>query len=107
VSVATALHVFVLFAGAQVRHGVTPVTTGDLRVMLTMTYCTDPRLGRLRKVVRRVKDVGLSGLHALWDSVPCNPADGCAAALLAQLYLVEWVDTYGMAVDRWHWPVFS
>ena len=67
ITVDTSPNVLVLFEGTQVRHCVTPVAQGDVRVMLSMTYCTNPHLGRLQEVTRRLKDVGLYGLRALWD----------------------------------------
>jgi len=67
IRVDTVPNVLVLFEGIRVHHCVTPVAKGDVRVMLSLTYCTDPRLGRVQEVVRRLKDVGLYGLRALWD----------------------------------------
>jgi hypothetical protein len=67
IPVDTSPNVLVLFEGMRVHHCVTPVAKGDVRVMLSLTYCTDPRLGRVQEVVRRFKDVGFYGLRALWD----------------------------------------
>jgi len=57
----------VLFEGARVRHRVTPIAGGDLRVVLSMTYCDDPRISRVKELARRVKDTAFFGMRALWD----------------------------------------
>ena len=55
------------FEGARVRHRATPIAVGDLRVILSMTYCDDPRISRTKEVARRVKDTAYYGIRALWD----------------------------------------
>src|SRR4029077_8745170 len=35
----------VVFEGVRVRHRATPSAAGDLRVILSMTYCADARIG--------------------------------------------------------------
>src|SRR5262249_37848247 len=57
----------VVFEGARVRHRATPAADGDLRVILSMTYCTDPRNSVLKEIIRRLKDTAFYGLRALWD----------------------------------------
>jgi len=57
----------VLFEGAKVRHKVTPVAQGDRRMILSMTFSTDPRVGRFREIIRRVKDTAFFGLRVLWN----------------------------------------
>jgi hypothetical protein len=57
----------VVFEGARIRHKVTPLADGDLRVMLSMTFATDPRIAPSRELVRRVKDTAFYGIRALWD----------------------------------------
>jgi hypothetical protein len=57
----------VVFEGRRVRHRVTPTAAGDLRIVLSMTYCDDPRASRAKEVARRVKDTAFFGLRALWD----------------------------------------
>lgn len=57
---------FVLFEGARVRHMVTPLGEGERRVVLSMTFCTDPRRSPLQEVARRIKDTAFFGLRALW-----------------------------------------
>jgi hypothetical protein len=63
----TAENGLVVFEGARVLHRVSPTVAGDRRVILSMTYCTDPRVGRLAEVVRRLKDTAYFGVRALWD----------------------------------------
>jgi hypothetical protein len=57
----------VVFEGARVRHRATPIAAGDLRVVLSMTYCDDPRISRVAELARRVKDTAYYGIRALWD----------------------------------------
>ena len=57
----------IVFEGNRVRHRVTPTAAGDLRVVLSMTYCDDPRIGRVKELARRVKDTAFFGMRALWD----------------------------------------
>jgi hypothetical protein len=56
----------VIFEGARVLHRVTTLAEGERRVVLSMTYCTDPRNSRLQEAARRVKDTAYFGLRALW-----------------------------------------
>jgi hypothetical protein len=55
-----------VFEGACVRHKATPVTADELRVVLSMTFCTDPRARWWQGVSRRVKDTAYFGVRALW-----------------------------------------
>ncbi len=55
-----------LFEGALVRHCVTPLQRGERRVILSMTFCTDPTTGPLKDFGRRVKDIAYFGIRALW-----------------------------------------
>jgi hypothetical protein len=57
----------VVFEGAKVRHRATPTAAGDLRIVLSMTFCTDPAIGRVREFARRIKDTAFYGIRALWD----------------------------------------
>lgn len=56
----------ILFEGAKVLHKVTPIREGERRVVLSMTFCTDPRDHWWQGIARRVKDIGFFGLRALW-----------------------------------------
>jgi len=56
----------VLFEGAEIYHCVTPLKEGERRVILSMTFCTDPSATGLQTFERRVKDIAYFGLRALW-----------------------------------------
>jgi hypothetical protein len=63
----TAANTIIVFEGARVLHGVSPTNPGDVRVILSMTYCTDPRIGWFKETLRRFKDIAYIGVRALWD----------------------------------------
>ena len=63
----TSANVLVLFEGAKVLHRASPTAKGDLRIMLSMTFCTDPRISPFKEVARRFKDTAFYGIRALWD----------------------------------------
>lgn len=65
-SIATPPNTMVVFEGARVVHKVTPIKDGERRVVLSMTYCTDPRNSMLQGVARRIKDTAFFGIRALW-----------------------------------------
>jgi hypothetical protein len=56
----------VLFEGAHTYHCVTPLREMERRVILSMTFCTDPSAGAFQTFERRVKDIAYFGLRALW-----------------------------------------
>jgi len=64
--VPTPPNTLVVFEGAKVMHRVTTLAEGERRIVLSMTYCTDPRNSRLQEAARRVKDTAYFGLRALW-----------------------------------------
>jgi len=64
--VTTAPNTVVVFEGARVHHKVTPIHAGERRLMLSMTYCTDPRARWWQGLSRRVKDTAFFGIRALW-----------------------------------------
>jgi hypothetical protein len=64
--VSTEPNTLVLFEGALVRHKVTPIESGERRIMLSMTCCTDPRAHTWQKIARRFKDTAYYGVRALW-----------------------------------------
>ena len=64
--VAAPPNTLVVFEGARVRHKVTPLLAGERRLVISMTYCTDPRANLLQGAVRRLKDVAFFGPRALW-----------------------------------------
>jgi hypothetical protein len=57
----------VVFEGARVLHRASPAEPGDVRVILSMTFTTDPRVPWLKEAMRRCKDTAYYGLRALWD----------------------------------------
>lgn len=54
------------FEGALVRHRATPVEANEQRMVLSMTYCTDPRALWWQGISRRLKDTAYFGVRALW-----------------------------------------
>jgi hypothetical protein len=64
--ISTAPNTLVVFEGACVRHRVTPIGDGERRIMISMTYCTDPRATWWQGWSRRLKDTAFFGLRALW-----------------------------------------
>jgi hypothetical protein len=56
----------VVFEGAQVRHKATPICADEVRMVLSMTYCTDPRARWWQGMSRRIKDTAYFGVRALW-----------------------------------------
>jgi hypothetical protein len=64
--IATPPNTMVVFEGAAVRHKVTPILNGERRLMLSMTYCTNPGATWRQGVSRRMKDTAFFGLRALW-----------------------------------------
>jgi hypothetical protein len=66
-AVDTSENSLVVFEGARVRHRATAVADGDRRVMLSMTFATDPRVGRGRELLRRGKDTAYFGPRVLFD----------------------------------------
>jgi hypothetical protein len=66
VAVDTGENSLVIFEGARVRHRATEVAEGDQRVMLSMTFATDPRVGPGRELLRRVKDTAYYGPRVLF-----------------------------------------
>jgi hypothetical protein len=66
VGIETAPNTLVVFEGALVHHKVTPVIEGERRLILSMTYCTDPRAFWWQQTARRLKDTAYFGIRALW-----------------------------------------
>jgi len=66
IAVRAAPNTLTVFEGARVRHKATPVAADELRLVLSMTYCTDPRALWWQGVSRRVKDTAYFGVRALW-----------------------------------------
>jgi hypothetical protein len=66
IDVHTSANTLIVFEGAKVCHKVTPILDGERRIMLSMTYCTDPRAHWWQGASRRVKDMAFFGIRALW-----------------------------------------
>lgn len=66
-TVATTPNTLVLFEGAYVYHSVTPLRAGERRIILSMTFCTDPSATPLQDFMRRGKDIAYFGMRALWS----------------------------------------
>lgn len=66
VEVGTPANMLVVFEGARVCHKVTPIREGERRLVISMTYCTDPRAKIWQAVGRRIKDTAFFGIRALW-----------------------------------------
>ena len=66
IAVRAAPNTLTVFEGARVYHKATPVEAGEMRVVLSMTYCTDPRALWWQGVSRRIKDTAYFGVRALW-----------------------------------------
>ena len=64
--IATPPNMLVVFEGARVRHKVTPIDEHERRVILSMTYCADPRSHWWQGAPRRIKDTAFYGVRALW-----------------------------------------
>jgi hypothetical protein len=66
VGVDTSENTLVVFEGSKVLHRATPTAEGDLRIMLSMTFNTAPKISALGEFQRRIKDTAFFGLRALW-----------------------------------------
>lgn len=64
--IATPPNSMVVFEGARVLHKATPIADGERRVVLSMTFSTDPRNSALQGMARRIKDTAFFGIRALW-----------------------------------------
>jgi hypothetical protein len=56
----------VVFEGAVVLHKATPIAEGERRVVLSMTFTTDPHNSWRQGISRRIKDMAFFGPRALW-----------------------------------------
>lgn len=63
----TSPNALVVFEGVKVLHRATPTREGDTRIILSMTYCSDPRNDWRKELLRRIKDIAFFGIRALWD----------------------------------------
>ena len=65
-TIPTPPNTLVLFEGAVVSHGVTPLKSGERRLILSMTYCANSTATPAQSMQRRLKDIAYFGLRALW-----------------------------------------
>lgn len=66
IEIGTTPNTIVVFEGALLHHKVTPLLQGERRLVLSMTYCTDPRSRWWQAASRRFKDTAFFGIRALW-----------------------------------------
>ena len=66
IEVDTSENTFVIFEGSQVLHRATPTAEGDLRIMLSMTFNTAPKISAFRELKRRIKDTAFLDSRVLW-----------------------------------------
>jgi hypothetical protein len=66
IEIETPPNTLIVFEGAKVCHRVTPILDGERRLVISMTYCTDPHAGVWQGAARRLKDTAFFGIRALW-----------------------------------------
>ncbi|ALG68373.1 hypothetical protein [Beggiatoa leptomitoformis] len=66
IMIPTPPNTLVIFEGATVLHKATKLAENERRVLLSMTFCTNPHAPVLKSVVRRIKDTAFFGIRALW-----------------------------------------
>ncbi len=67
VMIPTPPNTLIVFEGARVFHQVTRLAENELRVILSMTFCTRPQASLLKGTIRRCKDIAYFGIRALWS----------------------------------------
>lgn len=65
--VPTPVNTLVLFEGARVWHRASPIGAGQDRIMLSMTFGTDPRVHPWKEAIRRAKDTAYFGPRVLFE----------------------------------------
>lgn len=63
----TDANTLVIFEGARVLHRATRLGRDERRLLLSMTFCTDPRTSAIKDFARRIKDIAYYGPRALWN----------------------------------------
>lgn len=66
VEIETPSNTLVVFEGKEVLHKATPLGDNEIRIMLSMTLCANPKINPLFEVMRRIKDTAFFGIKALW-----------------------------------------
>jgi hypothetical protein len=56
----------VVFEGSKILHQASKIDDGETRIMLSMTYCTNPKNSLVKEWARRIKDTAFFGVRALW-----------------------------------------
>lgn len=64
--ISTLPNTLILFEGARVYHKVTRLGPEETRVILSMTFCTNPKSSVIKNQLRRIKDTAYFGIRALW-----------------------------------------
>ena len=64
--ITAAPNTLIMFEGNKVYHRVTPIEENERRVVMSMTFCTEPSSSWPQAVSRRIKDTAFFGLRALW-----------------------------------------
>ncbi len=59
-------NMLVVFEGSKILHQASRISDGETRIMLSMTYCTNPKNSMLKEWARRIKDTAFFGVRALW-----------------------------------------
>ncbi|MDS4043187.1 MAG: hypothetical protein RKP20_18685 [Candidatus Competibacter sp.] len=59
-------NILIVFEGARVFHKVTRLRENELRIILSMTFCTRSQTSALKGALRRLKDIAYFGVRALW-----------------------------------------
>lgn len=56
----------IAFEGSKILHQASKISEGETRIMLSMTYCTDPTNSWIKEIIRRIKDTAFFGVRTLW-----------------------------------------
>lgn len=67
VAVDTSENSLIVFEGARVLHKASKTSEGDVRMLLSMTFATTPKIGWFKDSIRRFKDTAYYGLRVIWD----------------------------------------
>lgn len=66
-TLATPPGALVIFNGDRLWHAVTPLGEGEERIVLTMEYVTNPKMGPCQRLISNMKDaIAYFGVSALW-----------------------------------------
>ncbi len=66
IPIPTPPNTLVLFEGSEVLHRTTRLKEGERRIMLSMTFSTNPHYSWMKDIMRRVKDSSFFGIGTLW-----------------------------------------